>query len=402
MIEEDNFNQNQKDSTNIYTNEEEEAIFKNILTPPFEKKLSCGSIKQDDIYFIKSASKFSGNIQPENINNKMNSFGLMAYDFDNEYDNYFYLNNISSEELNENSINKNQEEEVPYFLGIGNDNQIPKVLNDNEEINIQIPLINKKEKEETPNSIETNEKPKEKKLTRGKRGPYKKKPKLITETKTDDECFPFIKGKGILANDFNNIQINQEMDMNDNTPFITSINIPDDSKGSKKRIKKARKYKADDIMKKIKVRFHKKLRNIINENLKKAGSNKLLSSLPQVFIGNITKKFNSKYMNKTFEDLLSDFPKEYSSKDCDYKQFIKNQETLKYLEENLEISKISGFNLLKKMKYRDILRHYFSSVEFEQSIKQLEKENEDDEYIKEYVLLSKGYIKYFSAVDAGM
>ena len=338
IIEEDYFNQNQKDSTNIYTNEEEEAIFKNILTPPFEKKLSCGSIKQDDIYFIKSASKFSGNIQPENINNKMNSFGLMAYDFDNEYDNYFYLNNISSEELNENSINKNQEE-VPYFLGIGNDNQIPKVLNDNEEINIQIPLINKKEKEETPNSIETKEKPKEKKLTRGKRGPYKKKP---------------------------------------------------------------RKYKPDDIMKKIKVRFHKKLRNIINENLKKAGSNKLLSSLPQVFIGNITKKFNSKYMNKTFEDLLSDFPKEYSSKDCDYKQFIKNQETLKYLEENLEISKISGFNLLKKMKYRDILRHYFSSVEFEQSIKQLEKENEDDEYIKEYVLLSKGYIKYFSAVDAGM
>ena len=383
MIEEDYFNQNQKDSTNIYTNEEE-AIFKNILTPPFEKKLSCGSIKQDDIYFIKSASKFSGNIQPENINNKMNSFGLMAYDFDNEYDNYFYLNNISSEEPNDNSLNKIQEEDVPYF------------------INIQIPLNIKKGKEETPNSIEIKEKPKEKKLTRGKRGPYKKKPKLITETKTDDECFPFIKGKGILANEINNIQINQEMDMNDNTPFITSINIPDDSKGNKKRIKKARKYKPDDIMKKIKVRFHKKLRNIINENLKKAGSNKLLSSLPQVFIGNITKKFNSKYMNKTFEDLLSDFPKEYSSKDCDYKQFIKNQETLKYLEENLEISKISGFNLLKKMKYRDILRHYFSSVEFEQSIKQLEKENEDDEYIKEYVLLSKGYIKYFSAVDAGM
>ena len=208
MIEEDYFNQNQKDSTNIYTNEEEEAIIKNVLTLPFEKKLSCGSIKQDDIYFIKSASKFSGNIQPENISNKMNSFGLMAYDFDNEYDNYFYLNNISSEEPNDNSLNKIQEE-VPYFLGIEKDNQIPKVLNDNEEINIQIPLNTKKEKEETPNSIETNEKPKEKKLTRGKRGPYKKKPKLITETKTDDECFPFIKGKGILANEINNIQIQQ-------------------------------------------------------------------------------------------------------------------------------------------------------------------------------------------------
>ena len=37
MIEEDYFNQNQKDSTNIYTNEEEEAIVKNILTPPLKK-----------------------------------------------------------------------------------------------------------------------------------------------------------------------------------------------------------------------------------------------------------------------------------------------------------------------------------------------------------------------------
>lgn len=34
-------------------------------------------------------------------------------------------------------------------------------------------------------------------------------------------------------------------------------------------MKKKRKYKPDDIRKKIKARFHKLIKNIINENLKK-------------------------------------------------------------------------------------------------------------------------------------
>ena len=170
-----------------------------------------------------------------------------------------------------------------------------------------------------------------------------------------------------------------------------------------KREKKARKYKPDDIRKKIKVRFHKKIKNIINENLKKAGSIKLFSFLPQLFLGNISKKFNYQYMNKTFEELLStnfsEFQKDYPNKECDLRQFEKNKETLQYLEENPEISEISGFNELKKMKYKDILRRYFSSIEFEQSIKQLEKDNEDNEYIQEYICLAKSYIDYFMDVN---
>jgi len=237
---------------------------------------------------------------------------------------------------------------------------------------------------------ETNEKPMKKQLKRGKRGPYKKKKKLIIETKTNDECFPFIKGKSPLTNGANNTQ------------FITNKYITS-SDGSQKREKKARKYKPDDIRKKIKVRFHKKIKNIINENLKKAGSIKLFSFLPQLFLGNISKKFNYQYMNKTFEEILSinfsDFQEEYANKECDKKQFDKNKETLQYLEKNLEISEISGFNELKKMKYRDILRHYFSSIEFEQSIKQLEIELEDNEYIQEYVCLAKGYIDYFMDIN---
>lgn len=43
------------------------------------------------------------------------------------------------------------------------------------------------------------------------------------------------------------------------------------------RLKHKRKYKADDIRKKIKARFHKSIKNIINENLRKAGSKKLFT-----------------------------------------------------------------------------------------------------------------------------
>jgi hypothetical protein len=48
-----------------------------------------------------------------------------------------------------------------------------------------------------------------------------------------------------------------------------------------------RKYKPDDIRKKIKARFHKSIKNIINENLRKAGSKKLFTFFPQIFISSI-------------------------------------------------------------------------------------------------------------------
>ena len=173
--------------------------------------------------------------------------------------------------------------------------------------------------------------------------------------------------------------------------------------GSKKKEKKARKFKPDDIRKKIKVRFHKKIKNIINENLKKAGSNELISFLPQFFIGNIAKKFNKQYFNTTLEDLLkidfSTFQEKYFNKECDKKQFDKNMKTLEYLEKNPKISKISGFDIVKKMKYRDILKAYFSSHEFEISVKQLEEEKETEEYIQEYIYLAKNYIEYFTKGD---
>ena len=273
--------------------------------------------------------------------------------------------------------------------------------------------INIKTIDEVPTSIKPkeNEEPREGKKIRGKRGPYKKKPKPIIETETNDYCFPFKSGKCLLSDDASDNKLKQYM----NTIFRTNTYVTD-SNGNKKKEKKQRKFKPDDIRKKIKVRkpddirkkikvrFHKKIKNIINENLKKAGSTELFGFLPQYFISNIAKKFNNQFMNMTYEQLLkinfSELQDDYPNKACDNKQYEKNKDTLEYLDKNPEISKISGFDKVKKMKYRDIFKAYFSSAEFEESIEILkEEENESAEYIQEYFILAKNYIDYFINID---
>jgi hypothetical protein len=327
------------------------------------------------------------------------------------------INNLASERDDRLMSEENENENIPHFerANIVYANPIIDVIDDGGfVIKFKNPddKVGKTQKGETITETpfpkgetvipKIPEIPIKKKLKRGKRGPYKKKPKTIKKTKTNGKCFPFTEGKGILTENMNDNKIKQYME---NTPFRTNKYITD-QEGNKKREKKQRKYKPDDIRKKIKVRFHKKIKNILNENLKNAGSKELFSFLPQFFIGNISKKFNYQYMNTTFEELLSidfsSFQEKYPNKDCDHNQFDKNKKILEYLENNPEISKISGFDKMKKMKYRDLLSAYFSSLEFEQSIEQLEEEKEVAEYIQEYIYLAKSYIEYFTSSDGNL
>ena len=145
------------------------------------------------------------------------------------------------------------------------------------------------------------------------------------------------------------------------------------------------------------------MKNIINRNLKDANSQELFGFLPQTFIGNISKEFNKKYMDITYKELiLIDFTKnKENSKNSkrNKKQAIKNQIFLEYLENNPEISKKSGFDFIKNMKYRELLQLYFLSEEFENSIIQLKNKKESDEYINDYIYLSQNYINYFCDIQ---
>ena len=388
---------------------DEGTIIRSVFTPYYKKLESWNSEQSNNIYFIKESAQFPENYQLESIFIKKDSINLME-DYDDAFDNLmgFHedINNLPSEkqdrllrEENENgNIIHSKTDDIVFV-------NVLKEINDDDGvvINIKDPYdISKKLKEvekviETPFSKEETVIPVKKKLKMGKRGPYKKKPKTIIKAKINDKCFPFTIGKGILTEDINSDKVKQYMQ---NTTFRT------DKERNKKRGKKQRKYKPDNIRKKIKVRFHKKIKNILNENLKNAGSKELFSFLPQFFIGNISKKFNYQYMNTTFEELLSidfsSFQEKYPNKDCDHNQFDKNKKILEYLENNPEISKISGFDKMKKMKYRDLLCAYFSSLEFEQSIEQLEEEKEVAEYIQEYIYLAKSYIEYFTSSDGNL
>ena len=51
------------------------------------------------------------------------------------------------------------------------------------------------------------------------------------------------------------------------------------------------------------------------------------------------------------------------------------------------------------MKYCDLLEEYFKSNEFERAIFKLKEENEDEDYIKEYIIKSKNYVKFFMEND---
>ena len=237
------------------------------------------------------------------------------------------------------------------------------------------------------------------------RGPYKKKNKNIQKINIDDKCFPFKTGKGIFK--FVNKEIidkdsnNQKADNAKN--LFKTKSILSDSNKKLKKIKKRRKFKSDDIRKKIKTQFHKALKNIINRNLKDANSQELFGFLPQTFIGNISKEFNKKYMDITYKELiLIDFTKnKENSKNSkrNKKQAIKNQIFLEYLENNPEISKKSGFDFIKNMKYRELLQLYFLSEEFENSIIQLKNKKESDEYINDYIYLAQNYINYFCDIQ---
>ena len=92
MLEEDFFTQNKNNSTSIHINVEE-AVSRNVLTPWIKKMDSSNSIKSNDIYFIKSSSKFSENFQNENIFDKSDSSSLIGEDSERECGNLLHVEN---------------------------------------------------------------------------------------------------------------------------------------------------------------------------------------------------------------------------------------------------------------------------------------------------------------------
>ena len=175
-----------------------------------------------------------------------------------------------------------------------------------------------------------------------------------------------------------------------------------------KVIKKNRKEKEDNIRKKIKTFFHKSLRKAINTKLEKAGSKFLFESFPQIFITDITIKTNVEALELTFEQLFDYSYNQEIKEDKSYqgkeyiqkrkatadKKYKKNIDALEYLNSNRKISEESGWEIIKNMKYIDLLRAYFNSLEFQQNVKELSKKETDD-YINSYIYFASTYVDFF-------
>ena len=167
----------------------------------------------------------------------------------------------------------------------------------------------------------------------------------------------------------------------------------------KNRIKQ-RYEKPDDIRKKLKSRFHKIFTQKINDNLFAANSEKEFYLLPQIFVSNISKKQNKEVMNMKMKDLfrknfVEDY-KKYKLKNIEAsnEKYLKNLNTLKYLDRNIDIKEKSKFNIIGEMKYFEILDEFFYSKEFEDTVIS-ESEKKPFEYVKDYVKKARTYTKFF-------
>ena len=440
----------------------EEQMLSKIFPLKYETMENLDAINLDKLYYLNApstnkSSTFIKSIENEESNNSI----LLMDDYENVFNklqsnrNEQQTNNINCYDYNY-CTNDNYEKEdyiIPSFIKDydGKNNYFHAIKEEDEEVFVKVeePLKKSKKNNIQDNKIPSqgkkdSENPLKKKnvtITRKKRGPYKKKNKMIVEAKTDDKFFPFTAGKGVIKYCNNLIQLNSNASFLEITSSLTeeieekeieknedkkvgdmiSINelytmMNNDSanwkfttkkyfianNGKKRRVKKKRKFKPDDIRKKIKARFHKIIKNIINENLKKAGSKELFDFLPQAFIGNVSKKVNNKILDLTYKEiLLNKFQDELKLNylKVDNTKYLRNQKVLKYLEENPVVAKRAGFDIIQDMKYKDLLRIYFMSQQFENSIDQLKHENESSSYIQEYIHRAKTYITFYSIYD---
>ena len=424
----------------------EEEMFKSIFPLTLEKIENLDEINTDKLYFLNEppmSQKISPQIKSVEKEEPLNAI-LLIDDYEVVFNKLkSSQNDQEKENINCYNYNYNIDEYeredyvIPYFIKniVMENNYFCPVKNEEGELVVKVEETKKKGKkyknkaEKKPKKNLSNilislkkrnistSKPENKE--KKKRGPYKKT-KILIKANTEDKCFPFNTGNGILNYGNNSMQLifnNSSLDYTEENEEIEDITEHNNSNndfglwkfttkkyfitfnGKKKRIKKKRKFKPDDIRKKIKARFHKMIKNIINENLKKAGAKELFDFLPQSFIGNVSKKVNYKALNMTYKEILStnfDLKLKMDSSRIDNAKLLRNQKVLKYLEENPEISKRAGFDIIKDMKYKDLLKTYFISSQFDDSIKLLKDENESSEYIEEYIYRAKNYIRFYS------
>ena len=168
-------------------------------------------------------------------------------------------------------------------------------------------------------------------------------------------------------------------------------------KNKKINNKMKRKDMADNKRKKIKSNFYNKyLNKELNNLLKDLKVQKKFSNLSQVYIANVTIKFNKRIMNLTLKEHMLDdsFKLNKKMKKIDIKQYENNKKIITYLENKYD-KNIEIINFLN-MKIRDIFIKYFQSDTYKESIEDLKKKGFSFEYIDNYREVANDFVSFFS------
>lgn len=153
-----------------------------------------------------------------------------------------------------------------------------------------------------------------------------------------------------------------------------------------------RKLKPDSLRKKIKARFHKKIKQIINNKLKELGSKFYFDSLPQSFITNINIEFNRPLLNIPMREL---FQKSFGFKAKDREKINYNIKVIQYLERNPNINNDDFISKFLESTYERIIKTYMSGTYLLQDIERLEKEGENSDYINRYTFVAMNWIEFY-------
>lgn len=220
------------------------------------------------------------------------------------------------------------------------------------------------------------------------------------------KIFKVMHGKNFSVFSFGEYNKESRKIINETLDDIKNGNIKnflflDESELTKQQTKKPinilrRKYNSDNIIKKIKTKYHKILKIQTNKILKNVGSKKFFKNLPQVFITNLKKEEIRSILNKTYKDILTNNFIEWQkpgSKGKNNNNYLYNKSVLEYLEKNKNRFKELNYNMFN-MTYSQLYNEYLESVEFEKEIANLTKK-ETLKYTKNYILKAINFINYF-------
>jgi hypothetical protein len=155
--------------------------------------------------------------------------------------------------------------------------------------------------------------------------------------------------------------------------------------------KRTRKYNADNIKKKIKSRFFKDLRFVLNKRLKNAGVKKQFKAFSYSFINNTNIKVNQRVWNLSFKDFICD---EININ----KNYNDNKNVLECLENNYKNPKIgekSNCFIFINRKIGEIFKEYLKSIEFQNQISEINKKEGDKIYVENYIILAHDFSKFY-------